>query len=71
MKRCQECHTDALRITGVGRYGDTIEVECRQCNAAYSLDSGGAGQVGEEALEASLLSLWEDPLPIRDALRSF
>jgi hypothetical protein len=60
MKRnkCRTCKTGKLKIIGVGYYGDTIEVECKNedCQDSYEVEPDGLGMGGLELVYAMSLS---------------
>lgn len=54
-RKCRECKTGALEITGTGNYDDTIMVECQSCNEEYELEPDGLGEGGMEFVEAQMI----------------
>ena len=52
MSICKECKEKALKIVGIGYYGDTIEVECTACGEFYEVEPDGLGQGGLEMITA-------------------
>ena len=52
-RKCSECGGE-LEILGTGHYGDTIEVECKDCCEFFELEPDGLGEGGMEWVEAKM-----------------
>ena len=54
MNKCRECG-GKLNILGTGSYGDTIEVECLNCDENYEVEPDGLGMAGMEFVDAQMI----------------
>lgn len=57
-RKCPECKTGRLAITGVGAFEDTILVECPDCDYCAELEPDGLGEGGFEMVEAMQIEMY-------------